>query len=85
MRSTHEIDGRKLGDELPPAAVEALALQQAHAVEEGDGEEGRGRQLVGQDLEADGAERAGGQHAVQVAVPVVVQGALAQSDREHAA
>ena len=42
---TYKIHGGKLGDELGPAAVEALALQEAHAVEEGDGEEGRRRQL----------------------------------------
>ena len=81
---SHEIDGGKLGDELGPAPFEALALQQPHPVEEGDGEEGRGRQLVGQDLEADGAARAGGQRAVQEAVPVVVQRALTQTHREHA-
>ena len=54
---TYKIHGGKLGDELCPAAVEALALQEAHAVEEGDGEEGRRRQLgrnsVGKKLEFD--------------------------------
>ena len=51
-------------------------MEDAHAVEEGDGKEGGSDQLVGKDLEADRPGVFLGQELVQEEVPEVVGWAL---------